>query len=210
MMFEKPKNKAPSQARNMLLIGMGAGFVALVVVTVLFLMSTPMTAPDQPTAVPLIGAEILTVPLNTTSPTYSMYEYKGSVTLLVQGFGQVNDRRYSDAFYTYLTAQQEPLAPPIMQADFMLEIDGESAATRLNLTPEALPYSSTHTYLVRYDMGSKPRKLALRTADRSIEDNTGQLQVMILSDVSGFFYQHSPCQRPSELPSDSRSNTPDL
>lgn len=158
--------------------GVGVGFLLRPSDMIPPTMMIPAAAPIMP------GGETVIVPLTSLQPILTTGTYQGVVTLLVSGSGQVNGTQVSDAFYTYLDGNQQPRTPPMIEFYFVLELDGQNAQTRLNITQDALPYSSEHTYLLRYDVGSTLRHIALRTADSVVTDNTGQLEVTVLPAAS--------------------------
>ena len=183
-MSEKVKNGASNRSKNRIFIAgvLVAGLVGSMIG--FFIKPMPVLAPvDVSTSSPR-GDETVIVSLTSAEPIVSAYTYSGIVTMLVTGTGQVSGSDYSDAFYAFMNVERELLMPPIMQYDFTLEIDGESAYNHLNLSPDMLPFSPTHRYVIRYDVGPASRHITLRTSDRGVSDNTGELQVTIFDNAS--------------------------
>lgn len=138
----------------------------------------PVREPDKAGLFPVIRETIL-VPFDKIEPTYTKVDYSGVVTLQIFGSGQAGGKDYSDAFYLYKSGDGNPISPPHLR-EFDLTIDGQRAIDTLKLSDNPPPYSPEHMYVVRYDVGSKPRPIAFRISDHNVDDNNGQFIIQIL------------------------------
>jgi hypothetical protein len=138
----------------------------------------PVSEPDHTELFPVVRETIL-VPFDKIEPTYTEVVYSGVVTLQIFGSGQAGGKDYSDAFYLYKSGDGNLIFPPHLR-EFDLTIDGQRAIDTLKLSDNPPSYSSEHVYVVRYNVGSKPRPIAFCISDNVVDDNNGQFVIQIL------------------------------
>jgi hypothetical protein len=128
------------------------------------------------------ATETLVVPFSKLEATWTTHAYSGEVTLTLSGIGQAGGAEYSDAFYLYTS--NGVLSPTPRTHDFDLEIDGQRAIITLNLEDNPPPFNPDHVYVVTYDVGELPRRIAFRQTDLYTSDNSGEYQVIVEGIIS--------------------------
>jgi hypothetical protein len=123
------------------------------------------------------STETFIVPFSKLDATWTTHTYQGEVTLTLSGVGQAGGIDYSDAFYLY-TDNGVPSGFPKTHA-FDLEIDGQRAIITLGLEDNPPPYNREHVYVVTYDVGATPRRIAFRQTDVYTSDNSGEYEIKV-------------------------------
>lgn len=166
-----------SRLSNILVVALIVILTPIIVyVTVTVLIGPPrLGGPALPEIPPPGAAESVIIPFANVEPIATAGTYSGEVRLVIEGFGNLTDGSFADAFYRYAADDGFSLDEPELKTMRVL-LDGEDISGEL-----ALPrYNPFHLYDLSLSVGDSPQALAFLIEEGDPSDDEGRLVVYIV------------------------------
>jgi hypothetical protein len=136
-----------------------------------------LSGPALPEIPPPGAAESVTVPFANSTAIAAATSYSGPLRLVIEGFGNLENGTFADAFYRYAAADGFSLDEPELRAMRIL-VNGEDRTGEIELPR----YNPFHLYEINLDLGADAQSIAFLIEEGDPSDSEGRLVVYIVPE----------------------------